>query len=108
MEELHAEGLANPRRPRVMRGVPRGTWRSVDRGTRRPGYRASKETGQGADALHKAEGNTAGGANREPPGGPAGSENQGMCGTFVRENREVPCLPVRVVCGRAAGGTLRR
>ena len=26
-----------------------------------------------------------------------------MCGTFVRENREVPCLPVRVVCGRAAG-----
>jgi hypothetical protein len=31
-----------------------------------------------------------------------------MCGTFVRENREVPCLPVRVVSGRAAGGTLRR
>jgi hypothetical protein len=27
-----------------------------------------------------------------------------MCGTFVRENREVPCLPVRVVCGRAARG----
>jgi hypothetical protein len=31
-----------------------------------------------------------------------------MCGTFVRENREVPRLPVRVVCGRDAGGTLRR
>ena len=29
-----------------------------------------------------------------------------MCGTFVRENREVPCPPVRVVSGRAAGGTL--
>jgi hypothetical protein len=26
----------------------------------------------------------------------------------VRENREVPCLPVRLVAGRAAGGTLRR
>jgi hypothetical protein len=39
---------------------------------------------------------------------PARSEIHGMCGTFVRENREVPCLPVRVVCGRAAGGTLRR
>jgi hypothetical protein len=26
-----------------------------------------------------------------------------MCGTFVRENREVPCLPVRVVCGRPPG-----
>jgi hypothetical protein len=27
-----------------------------------------------------------------------------MCGTFVRENREVPGLPVRVVCGLAARG----
>ena len=26
-----------------------------------------------------------------------------MCGTFMRENREVLCLPVRVVCGRAVG-----
>jgi len=40
--------------------------------------------------------------------GPARSEIHGMCGTFVRENREIPCLPVRVVCGRDAGGTLRR
>jgi hypothetical protein len=31
-----------------------------------------------------------------------------MCGTFVHENRESRGLPVRVVCGRAAGGTLRR
>jgi len=31
-----------------------------------------------------------------------------MCGTFVRENREGPSPPVRVVCGRAAWGTLRR
>ena len=34
---------------------------------------------------------------------PARSENHGMCGTFVRENREVPCLPVRVVRGRPRG-----
>lgn len=27
-----------------------------------------------------------------------------MCGTFARENREVPCLPARVACGRAARG----
>ncbi len=31
-----------------------------------------------------------------------------MRGTNAGEDREVPCLPVRVVCGRAAGGTLRR
>ena len=52
----------------------------------------------------KVEGNTAGSVTRELSGGPARSEIHGMCGTFVRENREVPCLPVRVVCGRAAGG----
>ena len=63
---------------------------------------------RGAHALLKAEGNTAGSVKRELSGDPARSENHGMCGTFVRENREVPCLPVRVVCGRAAGGTLRR
>ena len=45
---------------------------------------------------------------REFPGGPARSENQGMCGTSACENREVPCLPVRVVRGRAAPGTPRR
>ena len=27
-----------------------------------------------------------------------------MCGTSARENREVPGLPVRMVCGRAARG----
>ena len=31
-----------------------------------------------------------------------------MWGTFVCEDREVPLLPVCVVCGRAAGGTLGR
>src|SRR5215467_5734874 len=42
MEELCAEGLANPQRPRVMRRRPVRAWRSVDRGTRRPGYRAAR------------------------------------------------------------------
>jgi hypothetical protein len=54
------------------------------------------------------EGNIAGGVIREPLAGPARSENQGMWGTSVRENRESPCPPVRLVSGRAAQGTLRR
>jgi hypothetical protein len=45
--------------------------------------------------VERAEGNTAGGAMREPSGGPARSGNQGMCGTFMRENRETPCLARR-------------
>jgi len=38
----------------------------------------------------------------------AWSENQGMYGTSMRENRESPCLPVRLISGWAAQGTLRR
>ena len=45
---------------------------------------------------------------REPLADPARSENQGMYGTSVRENRESPCLPVRLISGRAAQGTPRR
>ena len=39
--------------------------------------------------------------------GPSGSENHGMYGTSMRENREVPCSPVRVITGRAAQGRPR-
>ena len=42
---------------------------------------------------------------RESLAGPARSENQGMYGTSMRENREVPRSPVRPVTGRAAQGT---
>ena len=30
-----------------------------------------------------------------------------MHGTSKRENREIPCLPARVITGRAAQGTLK-
>jgi hypothetical protein len=58
--------------------------------------------------LTDAEGNIAGGVMREPPGDPARSENQGMCGIFMRENREIPPSPAGVMAGRAVQGTLRR
>ena len=50
---------------------------------------------RGAHAVSLAEGNTAGGVMREPSADPAWSENQGMYGTSMRENRESPCPPVR-------------
>ena len=108
MEELYAEGLAGPWRPRVMRRCPVRAWRSVGRGMRRPGDRAAKSTFRGADAVDGAEGNTAGGVIREPLAGPARSKSQGMCRTSMRENRESPCPPAGVVSGWAAQGTLRR
>jgi hypothetical protein len=58
--------------------------------------------------LNRPEGNIAGGVMRESPGDPARSENLRMYGIFMRENREIPRLPVRVMIGRAAQGTPRR
>ena len=63
---------------------------------------------RGAHAVSMAEGNTAGGVMRESSAGPARSENQGMYGTSMRENREIPCLPAWLITGRDAQGTLRR
>ena len=63
---------------------------------------------RGAHAVSLAEGNTVGGVMREPPADPARSENQGMYGTSMRENREIPRPPIRVISGRDAQGTPRR
>ena len=63
---------------------------------------------RGAHAVSLAEGNTAGGAMRESPADPARSENQGMYGTSMCENRESPCPPAWLITGRAAQGTPRR
>jgi hypothetical protein len=45
---------------------------------------------------------------REPPVGPARSENLCMYGIFMRENREIPRPPAGVMTGRVVQGTLRR
>jgi hypothetical protein len=58
--------------------------------------------------LTRSEGNIAGGVIRESPGDPARSENQGMHGISMRENRESPRPPVQLITGWAAQGTLRR
>ena len=63
---------------------------------------------RGAHAVSIAEGNTAGGGMRESPADPARSENQGMYGTSMRENRESPRPPAWLITGRAAQGTPRR
>ncbi len=58
--------------------------------------------------LNRSEGNIAGGVMRESSADPARSENLCMYGIFMRENREIPRSPVRLMAGRAAQGTLRR
>jgi hypothetical protein len=54
--------------------------------------------------LELAEGNTGRGATRESWSGPARSKNLCMYGISMRENREVPWMPVGLITGRAAQG----
>ena len=54
--------------------------------------------------LNRPEGNIAGGAMRESPGDPARSENLCMYGISMRENREIPRSPVRVVARAGRSG----
>ena len=58
--------------------------------------------------LNRLEGNIIGSAMRELSVDPARSKNQGMCGISMRENREIPRSPIRVMSGWAAAATLRR
>ena len=59
---------------------------------------------RGAHAVSLAEGNTAGDVMREPSADPARSENQGMYGTSMRENRESPRPPAWLITGAGRSG----
>ena len=108
MEELYVEGLATHGGPESCVDDPRG------RGEALTGARAGRAIEprnhrvRGADAVYESGRQHRQQRYRELLAGPARSENQGMYGTFMRENREVPCPPVRVITGQAAQGTLRR
>jgi hypothetical protein len=107
MEELYIEGLAihGDRKPCV--GVREGVGEASV--AARAGQVLSRViTEFGVPTLSTdAEGNTACGAIREPLVGPARSETLCMYGTSMRENREVPRSPIRVISGRAAQGRPR-
>jgi len=107
MEELYAEGVATHGGPESCVDDPRG------RGEALTGVRAGRAIeprnpqDRGADVVHETEGHIAGGVMREPPVDPARSENQGMYGIFMRENRESPspARPADYWAGRSGNAT---
>jgi hypothetical protein len=108
MREPYIEGVATHDGPESCVGVCEGVGEALT-GVRAGRVIEPRNQESGVPTpLSRSEGNTAGGDRRESPVGPARSENQGMYGIFMRENREVPLLVRRVDHRRTAWGTLRR
>ncbi len=107
METLYIEGVAIHGGPESCVVVREGGGEALT-GVR-AGQPLSREISVfGVPTLSKrAEGNIAGGVIREPPGDPARSENLCMYGVSMRENREIPWSPVRLIVGRAVRGRPR-
>ena len=108
MEEPYTEGLATRGGPESCADVREGVGEALT------GVRAgwaieprNHQSGVPTQSTH-AEGNTVGSAMRELPGDPARSKTLCMYGTFMRENREIPSLPVAVIVRRAVWATPRR
>ncbi len=102
MEELYAEGLATHGGPESCAGDPRG------RGEVQAGLLSREMASPGRPRCPMSGRQHRWRRYREPHAGPARSQNQGMYGTFMRENRESPRPPVWLITGRAAQGTPRR
>ena len=108
MKELYIEGVATHGGPELCVGDPRGSSEAL------AGVRAGRaieprnDVIRGAHAVSSAEGNIDSGVMREPLADPARSENHGMYGSSMRENREIPFSPAWLIAGRAVQGMPRR
>ena len=108
MRELYAEGPATHGDPESCVDDPRGRGEALARVRVGRAIEPRNQSVRGADTVQEVEGNTVGSVMRELSADPARSENQGMRGISMRENRESPCPPGQLITGRAAQGTLRR
>ena len=107
MEELYIEGVATHDDPEPCVGAREGA------GEASVGARAGRAIEprnhgvRGADVVYENGRQHRQQRYRELLVGPARSETLCMYGTSMRENREVPRSPVRVITGRAAQGRPR-
>ena len=96
MRELYIEGVAIHGGGEALTGARAG--RAIEPRNHRV---------RGADAVYGSGRQHLQQRYRELRAGPARSETPCMYGTSMRENREVPRSPVRVITGRAAQGRPR-
>jgi hypothetical protein len=107
MRELYIEGVAIHDGPEPCVGVPRGCSEASVGVHAGRAIEPRNNLVRGADVVltggrqHRQQ------RQRELLGDPARSENLGMCGISLRENREVPSSPVWVITRRDVQGRLR-
>ena len=104
MQELHIEGVATHDDPESCVGAREDVGEALTGARAGRAIEPRNHAIRGAEAVPITEGNTGCGANREPQPDPARSENPSMYGTSMRENREIPSSPDRLITGRAAQG----
>jgi hypothetical protein len=108
MQEPYIEGVATHGGLKLCVGDPRGCSEALAEARAGRAIEPRNDLIRGAHVVNSAEGNTVIGAMREPLADPAWSENHGMYGNSMHENRESPCSPAWPITRRAAQGTLRR
>jgi hypothetical protein len=107
MKELYVEGVATHDGPESCVVVCKGGGEALT-GVRAGGAIEPRNLLlRGADAVHTGGRPHRRQRHRELPPDPARSENPGMHGISMRENREVPSPLVRMITGRAAQGRPR-
>ncbi len=107
MEELYIEGLANHDDREPCTGAREGAGEASVAARAGQAIEPRNHRVRGADAVYGSGRQHRQRRYRESLAGPARSETLCMYGTSMRENREVPRSPVRVITGRAAQGRPR-
>jgi hypothetical protein len=102
MEELYVEGLANHDVPESCVGAREGSGEALTGARAGRAIEPRNHSVRGADVVYKNGRQHCEQRYRELLADLARSEIHGMCGTSMRENREVPRLPVWLIAGRDA------
>ena len=93
MQEPDIEGVANHDDPESCTVDREGEGEALTGARMGTDTEPRKQQSGAPTLLVEAEGNTTRGRYREPSNGPARSKTRDTCGTFLRENREIPPLP---------------